>query len=109
MLPKLDRDWTTLWDRQNRRVLLIAGPKPGGHKWTFVKHDPSSSIAGVYDIWRAEGKVVFVEVRLDERDNPLGFPKDLLSDDLLGSMTIWPMPTLDSFIWWHWRSPSSTE
>lgn len=102
MTRKKERSWTTLWDRQNRRVLLLAGQKAGGHHWAEVKHDPKASVSGIYDIWRSEGgDVVFVEIRLDEKDNPLGFPDDLLSDDLLGSMTLWPMPNLESFIWWH--------
>ena len=104
MSKKTNRSWTTLWDRQNRRVLLSAGAKDvGGHWWSFVKHDETASVSGVYDIWRDEGSkdIVFVEVRLDDRDRPLGFPRDLLDEGLLGSMTIWPMPDLDSFIWWH--------
>lgn len=101
MPQRKDRSWTTFWDRQNRRVLLLAGPKAGNHHWGFVKHDPTASVNGVYDIWTADGDIVFVEIRLDNEDKPLGFPNDLLSKDLLGSMTIWPMPSLDSFIWWH--------
>jgi hypothetical protein len=53
------------------------------------------------DIWRYEEDIVFVEVHLYKNDKPKGFPRDLLDEDLLGSMTIWPMPKLDSFIWWH--------
>ena len=45
--------------------------------------------------------IVFVEVQLDHQDRPLGFPRDLLDDDLLGSQTIWPSPDMESFIWYH--------
>jgi hypothetical protein len=95
-----DRRWTTLWDRPNRRVFLVAGKKPGDRHWSFVRHDAAHSMPGVYDVWRSNGDVVFVEIRSDEKDTPLGFPTALLSDSLLGSMTIWPVPDLDSFIWW---------
>jgi hypothetical protein len=64
-------------------------------------HDPAASVAGIYDVWRAEGEVVFVEIKLDSQDRPRGFPTDLLSDHLLGSPTIWPFPDMASFIWWH--------
>ncbi len=99
-----DRFWTTLWDRPHRRVLLLAGPKAGDRHWSFVELDPKESIPGIYDIWRADnGDLVFVEIHLDEKDNPLGFPEHLLDNSLLGSMTIWPMPEMEmpSFIWWH--------
>jgi hypothetical protein len=94
------RSWTTLWDRQNRRVLLLAWPPNREHN-AFVHQDAQASIAGVYDIWRAGTEIVFVEIRLDEHDKPLGFPEYLVSSSLLGSPTIWPMPDLPSFIWWH--------
>jgi hypothetical protein len=77
--------WTTLWDRQNRRVLLIAGRRPSDKQQTFIKHDSTVSVAGTYDIWRTDGEIVFVQIALDENDKPLGFPHDLLSKDLLGS------------------------
>lgn len=47
------------------------------------------------------GDIVFVEIQLDEHDSPRGFPNDLLDIQLLGSMTLWPRPELESFIWWH--------
>jgi hypothetical protein len=114
MVHGRDRTWTTLWDRKNRRVLLLAGQKSEGH-WSFVRHDTESSVAGVYDIWREtednpqektppslpQGEIVFVEIHLDDSDNPLGFPHHLLDQGLLGSPTIWPYPNYDSFIWWH--------
>jgi hypothetical protein len=94
--------WTTLYDRQNRRVLLLAGQKAGGLHWGFIKHDPKYSIAGVYDIWRAAGEIVFVQIYLDDAGMPRGFPHDLLDEGLLGSPTIWVTdPNFDSFIWWH--------
>ena len=107
--PKINRKWTTLWDRNNRRVLLLAGPKAKGSHWGFVKHDVIASRPGIYDIWRLgkkdDGDIVFVEIHLDDKDSPLGFPGDLLSDRLLGSPTIWPAPNsrLPSFIWWNPR------
>jgi hypothetical protein len=100
MSQKVNRPWTTLWDRQNRRVLLLAGPKDSNY-WGWVKHDPKVSLPGIYDIWRLEEDIVFVEVHLDEKDNPLGFPRDLLDEGLLGSPTIWPYPDQPAFIWWH--------
>jgi hypothetical protein len=103
MSNKTNRPWTTLWDRTNRRVLLLAGANDIKRNWwDFVRHDDSASVSGAYDIWRDESEdIVFVEVRLDDKDTPLGFPKDLLDEGLLGSQTIWPMPSMDSFIWWH--------
>lgn len=107
MSKQLDRPWTTLWDRPNRRVLLLAGPKHDeSDRWGWVKHDPTASLPGIYDIWRHEEEIVFVEIRLDENDTPLGFPRDLLSEGLLGAMTIWPYPRLPSFVWWHTSSSS---
>ena len=95
------RQWTTLWDRQNHRVLLLAGRGPTELHWKFVEHDPRSSAEGIYDVWREQdGDIVFVEIRLDYNDTPLGFPTHLLDDQLLGSPTIWPT-NLPSFIWWH--------
>jgi hypothetical protein len=84
-------------------VLLLAGAKADSHHWGFVKHDETASVPGVYDIWRVESSddIVFVEVRLDDKDRPLGFPRDLVDEKLLGSMTIWPFPDMASFIWWH--------
>jgi hypothetical protein len=84
-------------------VLLLAGAKADSHHWGFVKHDQTVSVPGVYDIWRdvRSEDIVFVEIQLDANDTPLGFPRDLLDDDLLGSMTIWPSPDMASFIWWH--------
>ena len=96
-----ERGWTTLWDRPNRRVLLLAGPGPADSHWEEIEHDSDGSVAGIYDIWRANGAVVFVQICLDNEDRPLGFPSELLSDELLGSPTIWPYPDLPSFIWWH--------
>jgi hypothetical protein len=83
-------------------VLLLAGPRKNGRWWDGVGLDTASSIPDVYDVWRAgeDNDVVFVEVRLDEHDNPLGFPDHILDRNLLGSMTIWPMPHMPSFIWW---------
>jgi hypothetical protein len=104
MSQKVNRPWTTLWDRQNHRVLLLAGPKNNDY-WGFVEHDPKMSLPGIYDIWRLEEDIVFVEIHLDETDNPLGFPSDLLNRGLLGSQTIWPHPDMPAFIWWH--TPSS--
>ncbi len=101
MAQASDRRWTTLWDRPNRRVLILAGRSPRDSHWAEVVHDSAASVAGVYDIWRANGAVVFAQISLDNKDRPLGFPRDLLSEDLLGSMTIWPKPDLPSFIWWH--------
>lgn len=105
MSNKTNRPWTTLWDRTNRRVLLLAGAKDISRKcWDWVRHDDSASVPGAYDIWRDElGDIVFVEVRLDDKDTPLGFPHDLVDRDLLGSETIWHMPSMESFIWWHER------
>jgi hypothetical protein len=102
-MPKQDRPWTTLWDRPNRRVLLLAGARADGRHWSFVQHDQTASILGVYDIWRdtTSEDVVFVELQLDDNDRPLGFPRDLLGEDLLGSKTIWPFPDMKSFVWWH--------
>jgi hypothetical protein len=101
-----DRPWTTLWDRPNRRVLLLAGRDPDQHHWLFIRHDATSSAEDTYDLWRdSEGNIVFVEIHLDENDIPRGFPQDLLDERLLGSMTIWPHPDLESFIWWHDRHP----
>jgi|SRR4029453_10139522 hypothetical protein len=97
-----DRPWTTLWDRPNRRVLVLAGRRFGQHHWSFVRHDASSSLEHTYDVWRDnDGDIVFVEIQLDEHDSPRGFPNDLLDTQLLGSMTIWPRPELEAFIWWH--------
>jgi hypothetical protein len=97
-----DRPWTTLWDRTQHRVLLLAGHRAGEHHWSFTRYDPASSIEDVYDVWRDDtGTVVFVDIRLDENDTPRGFPNHLLDQQLLGSMTIWPRAELDSFIWWH--------
>ena len=96
-----ERGWTTLWDRPNRRVLLLAGPGPADGHWANVEHDLTASVAGVYDIWRANGAVVFVQIHLDKQDKPIGFPRDLLDEVLLGSMTLWPFPGEPSFIWWH--------
>jgi hypothetical protein len=103
-----DLPWTTLWDRPNRRVLLLAGAGAVDHHCSSVKHDQTASIPGVYDIWRVYNAceecsedIVFVEIHLDDKDTPLGFPRDLLDEDLLGSMTLWPAPDLESFIWWH--------
>ena len=97
-----DRPWTTLWDRPNRRVLLLAGSGLGQHHWSFVRHDARSSAEDIYDVWRdGEGDIVFVEIHLDEHDTPRGFPHGLLDERLLGSMTIWPRSELESFIWWH--------
>jgi hypothetical protein len=74
----------------------------GGSKkkdyWGFVEHDPKMSLPGIYDIWRLEEDIVFVEIHLDEKDNPLGFPSDLLYKGLLGSPTIWPYPDMPAFI-----------
>ena len=103
------RSWTTLWDRQNRRVLLLASQRGGGPGWSDVRHDPTVSVPGIYDIWRIEdrdgdtvGDIVFVEIQLDERDEPLGFPDELLSKHLLGSPTLQNKPRWPSgFIWWH--------
>jgi hypothetical protein len=97
-----DRSWTTLWDRKNRRVLLLAGQKSEGH-WSFIRHDAESSVAGIYDIWREAGdkieketppfppggEIVFVEIHLDDADKPLGF-----SERFAGRL-------FTSFIWWH--------
>ena len=82
-----DCPWTTLWDRKNRRVLLLAGRKSAeGGNGTIVVHDQSSSVAGIYDIWRTTpevsghdtsstpGDVVFVELYLGDDGQPLGFP-----------------------------------
>ncbi|MEX0666603.1 MAG: hypothetical protein WD598_17755 [Acidimicrobiia bacterium] len=109
----LDRSWTTLWDRPNRRVLILAGRGHEERHWKFVARDSHDSVEGVYDIWRADdgergepvghadrGEIVLVEVHLDENDTPLGFPDQLLDRSLLGSMTIWPYPEMASFIWW---------
>jgi hypothetical protein len=63
------------------------------------------SLPGIYDIWRFEEEIVFVEVHLDEKDNPLGFPRDQLDEGLLGSPMIWPHSDMPAFIWWH--TPSS--
>ena len=104
MSKRFNRPWTTLWDRPNRRVLLLAGDKPASRKfWGHIKHDAIASDPGAYNIWREKESedVVFVEVQLDDKDTPLGFPHDLLDDGLLGSMTIWPWPGAASFIWWH--------
>jgi hypothetical protein len=110
--PRINRNWTTLWDRKNRRVLLLAGPKAGSSHWGFVKHDVIASRPSIYDIWRRGkdgGDIVFVEIHLDDKDSPLGFPDDLLPDRLLGSPTIWPAPNSNypSFIWWHARDSES--
>jgi hypothetical protein len=97
-----DHPWTTLWDRPNHRVLLLAGRELGQHHWSFVRHDAECSVEDTYDLWRdSEGNIVFVEIHLDANDTPRGFPHDLLDERLLGSMTIWPHPDLESFIWWH--------
>jgi hypothetical protein len=97
-----NRSWTTLWDRPNHRVLFLAGHRVGQHHWSFVRHDASSSVEHAYDVWRdPDDEIVFVEIHLDQNDTPLGFPHDLLDERLLGSMTIWPHPELESFIWWH--------
>ena len=102
------RPWTTLWDRANHRVLILAGPRTTDPHWAFVKHDEDASRPGVYDIWRGGGgDIVFVEVRLGEHDNPLGFPHELLDDCLLGSPTIWPYPKMPPFIWWHPAGPEA--
>src|SRR5205807_7672 len=62
-----DRPWTTLWDRPNHRVLLLAGREPDQHHWSFVRHDATSSVEHNYDLWRdSEGDIVFVEIHLDE-------------------------------------------
>jgi hypothetical protein len=86
-----DRPWTTLWDRANHRVLLLAGRDPGHHHWSFVHHDATSYGENTYDLWRdSDGNIVFVEIHLDEDDTPRGFPHDLLDECFLGSMTIRP-------------------
>jgi hypothetical protein len=58
-------------------------------------------MSGVYDVWRDAKDIVFVEIHFDAKDNPLGFPRELLHEDLLGSPTIWPYPDVAGFIWWH--------
>ena len=93
-----DREYITFWERRNRALVLAE--TAGAHHWSFVQHDPTVSISGVYDVWRSErGEVVLVEVRLDDEDRPLGFPEDLLGIHKLGSMTLWPQPDSASFIW----------
>lgn len=103
------RRWTTLWDRPNRRILILGARESTDMRWDFVVVDDSASIPGVYTIWRGKkgGALVAAEIRLGPDDNPLGFPDDLLSRGVLGSMTIWPYPALDSFIWWS--SPAESE
>jgi hypothetical protein len=91
-----DRSWTSLWDLKNRRVLLLASGKVG-ESYAGIEHDPMASVAGVYDIWRSGRDVVFVEVHLNDEGMPRGFPHDLLSDGLLGFMTIWG----ESNIYWN--------
>jgi hypothetical protein len=60
--------WTTLWDRPNRRVLLLAGAKADSHHWGFVKHDETASVPGVYDIWRVESSDDMVVLQLSNAD-----------------------------------------
>ena len=95
------RPWTTLWDRTNRRMLLLAGAENIDRKYFgCVKHDDSFSVHGIYDIWRDEsGEVVFAEIHLNEKGQPLGFPHDLLGQDLLESETLYPI--CEAYIWWH--------
>lgn len=96
--PWAERSWTTLWDRPNRRVLLLAGQGP--NDGNLVTHDASCSVPGVYDVWRAGGGVVFVEIKLSIHGYPLGFPEQLLNSSLLGPEVFWPSDHL-SLIWWH--------
>ena len=107
-----DRFWTTLWDRANRRVLTIAGPGAcDDHYWSKVTHDPESSEPDAYDVWRtAGGGVVFVEIRPDENDTPIGFPTELLSESLLGSQTLWPARgKAPSYVWWNAPVPARSD
>jgi hypothetical protein len=98
------RAWTTLWDRKGRRVLLLAGATETGSgqsTWSPVERDATASVREQYDVWRCEaGHIVFIEIRLDVNDMPVGVPPDL-PITLLGSPTIWPMPDYHSFMWWH--------
>lgn len=103
------RRWTTLWDRPNRRVLILGAPESTEMWWDFVVVDDSASIPDVYTIWRGkqDGALVAAEIRLGPDDDPLGFPDHLISSNVLGSPTIWPYPSLESFMWW--RSPAESK
>lgn len=109
--------WVTFWDRENRRVLVLS--TRGSRHWTFLEHDRASSAPGVYDVWRkrrsirtegADGsssdeEIGCVEIHMDGHDVPLGFPHHLISQNLLGSPTLWGPPDADdpmrgSFLWW---------
>ena len=89
--------------------MILAASGPDGGWWDFVAVDNRASVSGVYTIWRAQksGDLVAAEIRLAPDDSPLGFPEQLLDPSLLGSPTIWPYPSMDSFMWWH--SPSANE
>lgn len=98
--------WTTFWDRRNKRVMILSS---GAH-WAFVRIDEAGSAPGAYTIWRGEsGHLLAAEILLDDADNPIAFPDELLDRRLLGSPTIWPYPNLDSFMWWHSPIQQETE
>lgn len=105
MPQKNNRNWITIYDRQNHRMLYLAGPKAGGTYWAPIKHDPTISLPAIYDIWRIEGggDIVFIEVQLDDKDQPRGFPRDLLDFNPQISPTIWCGSDSLSAIWWDKR------
>jgi hypothetical protein len=103
MAQKTNRAWTTVYDRQNHRMLLLAGPRADDSYWAQIKHDPTVSLPGIYDIWRIEDgdDIVFVQIHLDNADVPRGFPRDLLDIDTRISPTIWCVPNSISAIGWY--------
>jgi hypothetical protein len=100
------RPWTAIWDKEGRRVLLVAGRDPQMRHHSPIERDSEASVDGAYSVWRCrhgdgDGEVVFVEIQLsdDYKNNiPRWDPADLLGRDVLGSQTVWPGPL--SFIWW---------
>jgi hypothetical protein len=99
-----------LYDQSDWSFALFQ--REGSHA-EFVVHDPSSSVAGVYDIWRTTdqvsgndtsstpGDIVFVELYLGDDGQSLGFPKQLLYDFLIQTRTVSGNPSFNSFIFWH--------
>jgi hypothetical protein len=97
----MTRAWTTFWDIPNRRIVLIGNRTENDRHWSFVKRDAALSRSGHYDVWCTEtGTVVVIEVRLDEDNNPLAFPNQLVPEEVLGSQTLWPRRDMGSFVWW---------
>lgn len=100
----IERPWTAVWDKEGRRILLVAGRDPKTrHNNCPIERDVEASVDAVYDVWRYRDRhgpreVVFVEIHLNDDNTPRGFPRTLLDGEVLGSQTLWPDPR--SFMWW---------